>query len=196
MMAGIYIIAQLLGALAAAYALKALFPEALFTAARGGGQVISLDISSAQAFFAELIATFFLVFAVFGTAVDPQAPRVGGFAIGLTLAAAILAIGPLTGASLNPPSPAASTRGRSSSGRHPSLAPCSPRCSTSSSFCATPSSPWNTAPCDQRPEGSGPRGREAASELPWTPVIPSAARDLLSHARGQPRSNVSRSLVV
>jgi MIP family channel proteins len=102
LMAGIYIIAQLLAALAAAYTLKALFPEALFTAARGGGQVISLDISSAQAFFAELIATFFLVFAVWGTAVDPKAPRVGGFAIGLTLAADTLAIGPLTGASMNP----------------------------------------------------------------------------------------------
>ena len=102
MMAGIYIVAQLLGAMLAAYALKGIFPEALFTAARGGGQVISLDISSTQAFFAELIATFFLVFAVFGTAVDPQAPRVGGFAIGLTVTADILAIGPLTGASMNP----------------------------------------------------------------------------------------------
>jgi MIP family channel proteins len=102
MMAGVYIVAQILGAMAAAYALKGLFPEALFTAARGGGQVVSLDISSAQAFFAELIASFFLVFVIFGTAVDPQAPRVGGFGAGLALAASILAIGPLTGASLNP----------------------------------------------------------------------------------------------
>jgi glycerol uptake facilitator-like aquaporin len=50
----------------------------------------------------EAIGTFFLVFVVFGTAVDPRAPKVGGFAIGLTLTAAILSIGPLTGASLNP----------------------------------------------------------------------------------------------
>jgi glycerol uptake facilitator-like aquaporin len=50
----------------------------------------------------EFIATFFLVFVVFGTAVDPRAPKVGGFAIGLTVAADILAIGPLTGASMNP----------------------------------------------------------------------------------------------
>ncbi|HEX6051024.1 MAG TPA: aquaporin, partial [Gemmatimonadaceae bacterium] len=47
-------------------------------------------------------ATFFLTFVVFGTAVDPDAPKVGGFAIGLTLAASILAIGPFTGGSLNP----------------------------------------------------------------------------------------------
>jgi glycerol uptake facilitator-like aquaporin len=49
-----------------------------------------------------MIATFFLVWVIFGTAVDPDAPRVGGFAIGLTIAADILAIGPLTGASMNP----------------------------------------------------------------------------------------------
>jgi glycerol uptake facilitator-like aquaporin len=43
-----------------------------------------------------------LVFAVFGTAVDPHAPKVGGFAIGLAATANMLAIGPLTGASMNP----------------------------------------------------------------------------------------------
>ena len=42
------------------------------------------------------------MFVVFGTAVDPHAPKVGGFAIGLTLMAGILAIGPLTGGSMNP----------------------------------------------------------------------------------------------
>lgn len=102
MMAGIYLVAQVLGSMLAAYALRGIFPEPLFAAARGGGQVISLDITSVQAFFAELIATFFLVFAYFGSAVDRQAPRVGGLAIGLALFANILAIGPLTGGSMNP----------------------------------------------------------------------------------------------
>jgi len=102
MMAGIYVVAQLLGAIAAAYALKATMPAELFAATRGGGQSISLDVTAAQAFFLELIATFFLTFVVFGTAVDPNAPKVGGFAIGLTVAADILAIGPLTGGSMNP----------------------------------------------------------------------------------------------
>jgi MIP family channel proteins len=102
MMGALYVVAQLLGAIAAGYALKALTPDQLFEAVRGGGQSIALEITGAQAFFLELIATFFLVFAVFGTAVDPQAPKVGGFAIGLTVAADILAIGPLTGGSMNP----------------------------------------------------------------------------------------------
>jgi MIP family channel proteins len=102
MMAGLYIVAQLIGAMIAGYALKALFPAELFAGSRGGGQAVALAITGGQAFVLEAIATFFLVFVVFGTAVDPQAPKIGGLAIGLTIAADIIAIGPLTGASMNP----------------------------------------------------------------------------------------------
>ena len=101
-MAGVYILAQLIGAIVAAYALKSTFPFALFDATRGGGQAIALQVSGSQAFLLEFIATFFLVIVVFGTAVDPKAPRIGGLAIGFFVAADILAIGPLTGASMNP----------------------------------------------------------------------------------------------
>jgi MIP family channel proteins len=101
-MAVVYIIAQLLGAAVAAYALKAIFPADVAVAARLGGQSIAGDISAGQAILCEAIATFFLTFVVFGTAVDPQAPKVGGFAIGLAVTADILAIGPLTGGSMNP----------------------------------------------------------------------------------------------
>jgi MIP family channel proteins len=100
--AGIHIIAQLLGALAAAYALKFAMPSALFTATQGGGQSIAFDITMAQAIVLEAIATFFLMFVIYGTAVNSDAPKIGGLAIGLTIAADILAIGPLTGASMNP----------------------------------------------------------------------------------------------
>ncbi len=101
-MAVVYIIAQLLGAAVAAYALKAVFPVDVAVATRLGGQSISGDVSAAQAILCEAIATFFLTFVVFGTAVDPAAPKVGGFAIGLAVTADILAIGPLTGGSMNP----------------------------------------------------------------------------------------------
>lgn len=101
-MAGVYIVAQLLGAMLAAYALRALFPEADAMAARLGGQAVASNITGWQAIGLEALATFFLVFIVFGTAVDPSAPRVGGLAIGLVVTADILAIGPLTGASMNP----------------------------------------------------------------------------------------------
>jgi MIP family channel proteins len=102
MMAGVYIVAQVLGATAAALALKWLVPADQFAAVHGTVQEIAVGVTWLQAFVLEAIATFFLTFAVFGTAVDPRAPQVGGFAIGLTIAADILAIGPLTGASMNP----------------------------------------------------------------------------------------------
>jgi aquaporin TIP len=101
-MAGVYIIAQVSGAIVAAYALSALLPSPLVDAARVGGQSVALSITGTQAWVLEAIATFFLVFVVFGTAVDPEAPKVGGFAIGLTVTIGILAIGPLTGGSMNP----------------------------------------------------------------------------------------------
>jgi MIP family channel proteins len=50
----------------------------------------------------EAVLTFILVFSIFGTAVDPRAPKIGGFGIGLAIAMDILVGGPLTGASMNP----------------------------------------------------------------------------------------------
>ncbi len=102
MMAGLYIVAQVAGATAAAFALKFAFPAALFAATRGGGQSISLDVTSGQAFVLEMLGTMFLMWAVFGTAVDHRAPKIGGFGIGLALAMDILAFGNLTGSSVNP----------------------------------------------------------------------------------------------
>lgn len=102
LMAAVHWIAQFTGAVIAAYCLKLLFPSALGTATRLGGQVIASEVSLLQAVFLEAIATFFLVFVVFATMVDQKAPKVGGFAAGLTVAAGIFAIGPLTGGSMNP----------------------------------------------------------------------------------------------
>jgi MIP family channel proteins len=102
MMAVVYWIAQFTGAIVAAYALNALFPDNIVAATKLGGQSISSSITMPKAIALEAIATFFLVFVVFGTAVDPKGPKVGGFAIGLTVTAGILGIGPLTGGSMNP----------------------------------------------------------------------------------------------
>jgi MIP family channel proteins len=101
-MAALYVIAQLLGAIVAGYALKFAFSEATFTATRGGGLTIALDVTGGQAFLVEAIATFFLVFVVFGTAVDLRGPKIGGLAVGFVVAADIFAIGPMTGGSMNP----------------------------------------------------------------------------------------------
>ena len=102
MLAGIYLAAQVIGAVLAAYVLKMVVPMAAFTATRGGSQIISLEITGGQAFALEAIATFFLVWVVFGSAVDSRSPRVGGLAVGATLTVALLTLAPLTGGSLNP----------------------------------------------------------------------------------------------
>ncbi len=50
----------------------------------------------------EMVATFTLMTAVLMGTVDERAPKLGGFVIGLTYAACIMAIFPLTGGSMNP----------------------------------------------------------------------------------------------
>ncbi|MEO7822767.1 MAG: aquaporin, partial [Gemmatimonadaceae bacterium] len=102
MMAALYIVAQIIGAVAAAYALKATFPDAVFIATRGGGQSIALDTTGGQAFLLEAIATFLLMFVIYGTVVDQRGPKIGGLGIGFVVAADILVIGSRTGASMNP----------------------------------------------------------------------------------------------
>lgn len=98
----VHLVAQLGGGIVAAMALKGSLPAAALAATRIGGQQVSLAITTTQAISLEAIATAFLVLVVFGTAVDPKGPRIGGLAIGLTIAADILAIGPITGGSMNP----------------------------------------------------------------------------------------------
>lgn len=100
-----YIVAQLLGAVVAAFILKAVTPAAAANAVGLGTPVLNgqLGVGIAQGVVIEAVLTFFLVFAVFGTAVDERAPRtIAGFGIGMVIAMDILAGGPLTGAAMNP----------------------------------------------------------------------------------------------
>jgi aquaporin TIP len=101
-LAVVHIIAQFAGAIIAAFMLKALYPVEIFANTHGGGQSIITEIAGLQPWLLEAVATFFLMTVIYGTAVDKRSPNVGGFGIGLTVAAAILTIGPLTGGSLNP----------------------------------------------------------------------------------------------
>lgn len=97
-----YIVAQLAGSVLAGVTLKLLYPAGVARVVGYGTPTIASAITFNQAIALEAVLTFFLVSAVFGTAVSPNAPKVGGFGIGLTLVFAILAGGPLTGAALNP----------------------------------------------------------------------------------------------
>ncbi|MHC9293152.1 MIP/aquaporin family protein [Mycobacterium sp. LTG2003] len=96
-----YIGAQALGAVAGAAAIIGV----LGTAARDAGLGIATytaDISAVQAFFAEFVGTFILVFTVFGVIHRKATAGFAGVAIGLVVFAAIIPVAPTTGASINP----------------------------------------------------------------------------------------------
>jgi len=99
----VYWVAQFSGGGVAAFMLnlfiKPLNAEAISSAATTGALVAKFPY---YALGLEALLTFFLVNAVLHTAVDGKAGPFAGWAIGTTLAIAILAGGPLTGASLNP----------------------------------------------------------------------------------------------
>lgn len=97
-----YVVAQLAGAVLAAVALSAGFPRDAAAATHLGTPLLASQTGSGAGVLVEALGTFFLVTVVFGTAVHPQAPRLGGLAIGLTITMDILAFGPLTGAAVNP----------------------------------------------------------------------------------------------
>jgi aquaporin Z len=97
-----YVIAQCLGGLAAAALIKAVIPETVLAAVNMGTPALGDGISPSQGLIAEIVLTFFLVFTVFGTAMDKRAPKVGGLFIGLAVTLDILIGGPVSGAAMNP----------------------------------------------------------------------------------------------
>ena len=100
--AGVYVAAQLLGGLAAGLALRLVFPESSWEPVALGTPAIGDGITVVGAIVIEAVLTVLLLMAVFGTAIDRRAPKIGGLAIGLAVAADILMGGPLTGAAMNP----------------------------------------------------------------------------------------------
>ena len=101
MQAATYVVAQLVGALAAGFTLKAVFADT-WHASNIGSPALGPGITPLLGIGIEAVLTALLVFVVIGTAVDHRAPKIGGLAIGLAVAADILMGGPLTGAAMNP----------------------------------------------------------------------------------------------
>lgn len=97
-----YVAAQLIGGLGAGLALRLLLPAEAVSATALGTPALGAGIGPPAGIGIELVLTLVLLFAVLGTAVDRRAPRLGGLAIGLAVAADILVGGPLTGAAMNP----------------------------------------------------------------------------------------------
>lgn len=95
-----YLLAQVLGAVVGALAIVGtLGPRA---SELGLGVASYGDIPVWQAFTAEFLGTFILVFTVFGVIHRKAAPGFAGIVIGLVVFAAIIPVAPATGASINP----------------------------------------------------------------------------------------------
>jgi MIP family channel proteins len=97
-----YVLVQLGAAVAAGLALRWVLPESSWGPSAIGTPALGNGIGPVAGIAIEAILTLLLVMAVFGTAIDPRAPRLGGMAIGLAVAADVLMGGPLTGAAMNP----------------------------------------------------------------------------------------------
>ena len=107
----IYVAAQLAGAVAAGGLLLVVLggTDVVASAGKSAAEVIAAGtpqltgVSVATGIILEIVATYILVFVIFGSAVDDRAPKsVFPIAIGLAVVVGILAIGPLTGAAMNP----------------------------------------------------------------------------------------------
>jgi len=99
-----YWAAQLVGGVLAGFALRYVFDFAIAAIDKThlGTPSLGNGITPLSGIFIEAVLTIFLVWAVYGTAVSPLAPRIAGFGIGLTVMTDILLGGPLTGAAMNP----------------------------------------------------------------------------------------------
>ncbi len=97
-----YIISQCLGGIFAASFIKLAVPLEALKAVGMGTPALGDGVSPIMGVVMEFFLTFFLVFVIFGTAIDARAPKVGGLFIGLTVALDILVGGPISGAAMNP----------------------------------------------------------------------------------------------
>jgi MIP family channel proteins len=100
----LYWAAQLLGGIVAAFLLRSVIPEETWRAVALGTPELLRDFPRLSGMVLEAVTSFFLVLVVFATAVDERGAfrAIAGFGIGLTITLGILAIGPYTGAAMNP----------------------------------------------------------------------------------------------
>jgi aquaporin Z len=103
-LAVVYWVAQFGGAILAALLLKWVLPQGAEDASNLGVPALGSGIGSGQAVVIEAVLTFFLVWVVFATAVDPRGTfkQIAGLAIGFVIAFDVLMAYGLTGGAMNP----------------------------------------------------------------------------------------------
>ncbi|WP_051038062.1 MIP family channel protein [Thalassoporum mexicanum] len=93
-----YIVAQVMGAIAASFLLMLCFGRIA-----NMGATLPLNDQWLQAFILEVVLTFVLMFVILGSGLDRRAPiGFAGLAIGLTVGLEAACMGKITGASMNP----------------------------------------------------------------------------------------------
>ena len=97
----LYILAQLIGAVAGAMLIAAVIP--VLAQGNLGAHGLGLDVTVAGGLVTEIVLTFILVFTVFATAMDPKGLTwLAPLAIGVAVLVDHLVGVPITGASMNP----------------------------------------------------------------------------------------------
>lgn len=95
----VYIIAQVTGAVLAAFVINSAFGPLVVLS---GTPALIEGVTMIDGIGYEFIATFFLMFVIYGAAVSQKGYPNAGMFIGMAVVVGILAIGPITGAALNP----------------------------------------------------------------------------------------------
>lgn len=100
----LYWLAQLAGAVTAAQLLKALLPAETWGPVMLGTPALAADFTRLQGMVLESVLTFFLVFVIFATALDPRNSfrALASLAIGFAVCIGVLFGAPFTGAAMNP----------------------------------------------------------------------------------------------
>lgn len=97
-----YVIFQLLGATAAGYFLRILFPDAVNTV-HSGVCILGEGVGFKKAVFVEAIITFLFVFTIYATVVDGRVSKIlAGIAIGVVCLFGALVSTAISGGALNP----------------------------------------------------------------------------------------------
>ena len=99
----IYVGAQLVGAVLAAFATWITFGGAARSEANLAATYPAQGVGDLQAFIVEILITFILVFVVMAVATDDRAPAaIAPIVVGFALAVGVFIAGPVTGGSVNP----------------------------------------------------------------------------------------------
>lgn len=97
-----YVVAQVLGATAAAGLLVAFTGSNASLGTNGYGDASALGTGAGAAFLVECVLTFFFVLVILGVTAKPELSNIAGLVIGLSLMPIVIIGLPFTGTSVNP----------------------------------------------------------------------------------------------